>query len=183
MAESQKLAKHVLTIATSKEDILDPAAFKAIKEICRRDESAVGRTCDVILKQLSKPNAAIRLNCWRLIEQLFERSHTFRQRIVENLDELAQLAIGTEPGRPLPLPKEVAGRLQAQAIRAVKDWVDRFAPGYPKLKVSYAVLQRVVDFQSLTLGSMSYNVSCYLNSTKIVSYIHILIVASLFFLM
>ena len=96
-----------------------------------------------------------------------------------NLDELAQLAIGTEPGRPLPLPKEVAGRLQAQAIRAVKDWVDRFAPGYPKLKVSYAVLQRVVDFQSLTLGSMSYNVSYYLNSTKIVSYIHILIVASL----
>jgi hypothetical protein len=159
MKEGSLLSKHVHNIATSKEDSLDPIAFKAIKEHCRRDESAIGQIYEAILQYLSKPNAAIRLNCWRLIEQLFDRAHGFRVRAVEDLDLLACLAVGTDPVRPLPLPKEVAGRLQSQAIRTIRDWVDRFAPGYPKLKVSYAVLRRSVDFESLSLGNINYNLT------------------------
>ena len=155
MAETKKasgIKKLVLDVATSKSDALDPTVFKEIKEICRRDESAIGRAFDAILTQLSKPNAAIRLNCWRLVERLFDRSHAFRLRAVDRLEALTQLAVGTDPGKPLPPPKAAASRLQTDAIRAVKDWVERFGPGYPQLRVSYVVLQRTVDFTSLTLG-------------------------------
>ena len=150
--KSSGIGKLVRSIATSKENVLDPTALKAIKEICRRDESAIDRTFDAIRSQLGKPNAAIRLNCWRLVEVLFDRSHAFRMMAIENLEELVHLTAGTDPGRPLPPPKEAAGRLQTEAIRTVRDWVERFAPGYPQLRVSYAVLQRTIDFSSLSLG-------------------------------
>lgn len=149
--KSSAVGKLVATISTSREDSLDPAAVKSLKTLCRHDPSAVGRTFQAILAQLGKPNAAIRLNCWQLIEQLFDRSHAFRLLVVESLEELVHLAAGTDPCRPLPPPKAVASRLQADAIRAVRGWVERFSAGYPQLRVSHAVLKRTVDFSSLSL--------------------------------
>jgi hypothetical protein len=158
--KSSGAKKLVVTIATSKQDTLDPVAFKGIKEICRRDESAIGQVFHVVQTQMSKPNAAIRLNCWRLLEQLFNRSHVFRLHVIESLEEVVHLAAGTDPSRPLPPPREVAARLRTEALEAVRGWVERYSSGYPQLRVSYAVLQRSIDFRSLSLGKDCYTPKC-----------------------
>ena len=125
MGDKTALAKYVHIVATSKSDSLDPVAFKAIKDICRRDESASEYVVNAILKQLAKANAAIRLNSWRLAEQLFDRSHAFRQHLLEQLEDVALLVIGVDPARPLPPPRETAARLQSQVpvLCYSLDWI------------------------------------------------------------
>ncbi|KAK6020495.1 hypothetical protein OSTOST_13850, partial [Ostertagia ostertagi] len=92
-----------------------------------------------------------RLALMSLFDYFFNRSHKFRLRTVDKLQELLLLVCETDPlHHPLPGPSTEARELKSYAIKTVKKWHEKFGPGYDKLNYVGDFLResKAVDFDS-----------------------------------
>lgn len=115
---------------------------------------------DKLMKDLATKHSEVRLSSFQVIDQLFQRSHSFRNLVCSNCKEIIHLGMrkyGNESVLysmrmslyffivcgidPLPPPKSVASTLQRTSLLAFKQWVDKYGDGYPKLKLGYNYLQ------------------------------------------
>ncbi|KAK6041827.1 hypothetical protein COOONC_20672, partial [Cooperia oncophora] len=86
-----------------------------------------------------------------LFDYFFNRSHRFRLKTVERLQDLLLLVCETDPkDHPLPGPMKEAKELKAYALKTVKKWHEKFGPGYEKLNYVSDFLResKVVGFDS-----------------------------------
>jgi len=150
-SEKKRIKKLVTDLVTSKEKIINEIQLKSVKKLCKNSEECLQIVHSELYNQLNKNNADIRLLCLEVFDQLFTRSHLFRNLTIERFEELTILCTGVDSLKPLPLPKLSAKQLQSKSIQTFKKWIDSYMEGYPKLKVIYEALKRRVNFSTATL--------------------------------
>ncbi|KAG0718334.1 UV-stimulated scaffold protein A [Chionoecetes opilio] len=139
-------------LTTSGKDHLDEEKFKKIKKICKRSDIYIVELYRLVTKQLEKKHAEIRFSAFQICDELFRRSHCFRELLLKDFLQFVDLALGLDPKRPLPKPDAVARKLKQKCVEAIQYWYDHFSDGYLTLKRAYNYLRdcKKVDFAELT---------------------------------
>ncbi|XP_052828566.1 UV-stimulated scaffold protein A [Octopus bimaculoides] len=109
------------------------------------------RAYDLLMVHLCKEHAEVRWSTFMIINELFQRSHCFREKLVSELQPFFTLAVGIDPEEPLPPPKVVAKRLRFEALKAIQQWNEKFGNTYKKLALGYNFLKncKMVDFNDI----------------------------------
>ncbi|WKY12222.1 hypothetical protein Q1695_003647 [Nippostrongylus brasiliensis] len=129
----------------------DSQVFKKLKKEVRENEDIIPDYVDFLLSTLKRSTSKRRHSVLSLVDYFFNRSHKFRLRTVERLQELLALVCETDPlHQPLPGPHMEAKELKVYAIRTVKLWHDKFRAGYDKLNYVSDFLRasKALDFDS-----------------------------------
>ena len=126
--------------------------MKKLKAICKKSDLYVKHVYHLVLTQLKKNHAEIRLSSFQVINELFLRSHTFREMLLIDFQIFLELTVETDYKQPLPPPKSAAEILKDKALEAIDSWYGKFGPHYKKLDLGYHYLKRVknVEFNSRT---------------------------------
>lgn len=106
------------------------------------------------MKDIEKEHAEIRLSSFQVLDQLFQRSHSLRQLMCADFQKIISLGnirvhiiikvnhfIIVSGVDPLPPPQNVATKLKEQSLLTIKQWVEKYGDGYPKLKLGYNYLK------------------------------------------
>ncbi|RCN33255.1 hypothetical protein ANCCAN_20915 [Ancylostoma caninum] len=131
----------------------DSRDFKRLKSHVRANEGIIPDYVDYLFLSLQRSDSERRRALLSLFDYFFHRSHVFRLKTVENLQELLLLVCETDPLRfPLPGPIAESKQLKVDAIKMVKNWLEKFGPGYEKLNFvgDYLKESKAVDFDSAT---------------------------------
>ena len=107
----------------------------------RQGDATVRATYEVLMHDLVKNHAEIRLSTFQLIGHIFTRSYLFRELLILDFKKFASLVTGTDPKLPLPPPKDVAARLKKSSLLAIRDWNQKYGSSYPKLKLGFNYLK------------------------------------------
>ncbi|XP_029808515.1 UV-stimulated scaffold protein A [Suricata suricatta] len=153
----QALSKLVEELTTSGEPQLNPEKMKELKKICKSSEEQLSRAYRLLMAQLSRGHAEVRLSAFQIVDQLFTRSHQFRVLVVSNFQEFLELTLGTDHEQPLPPPREAAQRLRQAATRAVQAWNGKYGAAYKKLALGYHFLRhgKQVDFEDVSARTLA----------------------------
>ncbi|KAM5271923.1 UV-stimulated scaffold protein A [Ctenodactylus gundi] len=153
----QKLSELVEELTTSGEAQLNPEKMKELKKICKSSEEQLGHAYRLLLTQLARDHAEIRLSTFQIMDQLFARSHHFRVLLVSDFQEFLELTLGTDHEQPLPPPREAAQRLRQAALHTVEAWNQKFGEAYKKLALGYHFLRHTkkVDFQDVNARTLA----------------------------
>ncbi|KAI8578428.1 hypothetical protein K450DRAFT_272843 [Umbelopsis ramanniana AG] len=135
----EHLASLINDITKTGEWTLDNEKLKEIKRICKKSEAFVEMSVELIFIQLGKKQAQIRYSALQLVEELFSRSHKFRQLIAEEFPQFLQLTIGIHQ-KSLPPPSNVASKLKEFAVALVKTWYEKYGESYRPLAIGYDYL-------------------------------------------
>ena len=93
------------------------------------------------MTHLSKDHAEIRLSSFQLIDDLFTRSHLFRELLISDFQLFTKLVTGVDSDQSLPPPKPVSEQLKEKSLLAIRNWNEKFGDGYPKLRLGYNYLK------------------------------------------
>ncbi|XP_072051903.1 UV-stimulated scaffold protein A-like [Amphiura filiformis] len=151
----KKLEDLIEKITTTGRPTLDEGLMKQIKKICKISDDYVEHTFHLVITQLNKSHCEIRLSAFQVINELFSRSHHFRELLVTDMQEFLELAVETDPDAPLPPPKPAAKTLKESALRAIQVWHNKFGKAYKKLALGYNFLkfQKKVNFENIEARS------------------------------
>ncbi|GAB5363056.1 hypothetical protein AAMO2058_000850800 [Amorphochlora amoebiformis] len=94
-------------------------ALKRIKLICRQVPASVPMFHELLISALSSSKLRLRHRSLHIIDILFNRSQSFRHKILSDFHTIVRGAIGTKQ-EPLPMPK--ARRLQAAGLEMIGRW-------------------------------------------------------------
>ncbi|KAG0231524.1 hypothetical protein BGW42_000169 [Actinomortierella wolfii] len=119
---------------------LDPD--QKIKSICKKSENNVRCAYDLIMNQLKQKHAQIRYSCTQLIQELFQRSHVFRDCLVEDYPTFLQLTVGIHQ-HTLPPPVAFAEKTKQLAISLTNEWFKKYGTVYKQ--VDFTNLVPVTD--------------------------------------
>lgn len=140
---------------------LDPQLMKRVKGICksvhrliiffklftkpvlffRESDSYVRVTYETLMKDLAKDHSEVRFSSFQVMNELFLRSHLFRELLTADFQWFVSLTCGTDPAHSLPPPFPAAERLKEESLLAIRQWVEKFGEGYPKLKIGFNFLR------------------------------------------
>lgn len=148
----EQLGDIVGSLTTSGDPSLNNDLMKKLKAICKKSDVYVKHAYHLVLTQLKKNHAEIRLSSFQIISELFLRSHTFREMLLIDFQIFLELTVETDYKQPLPPPKSAAKILKDKALEAIDSWYRKFGPHYKKLDLGYSYLKRVknVEFNSRT---------------------------------
>ncbi|XP_071482724.1 UV-stimulated scaffold protein A-like [Diadema antillarum] len=151
----QQMANLVETLTTTGKPALDQDNMKQLKKICKMSDAYVEHCFHLIITQLEEDHAEIRLSAFQVINELFSRSHRFRELLVADMQEYLELTVETNVDFPLPPPKPAAKLLKEQALRAMQEWHNKFGKAYKKLGLGYTFLKncKKVDFVNIQARS------------------------------
>lgn len=150
--QAYHLKKLVEELTTSGKDNLDEGTFKKLKKICKSSDIYIVELYRLLCKQLKKNHAEIRYSTFQICDEIFRKSHCFRELLLKNFSNFVNLVLGLDPKKPLPKPLTVAKRLKQKAVEAIQHWYDNFSEGYVTLRLGYNYLRdcKRVDFAELT---------------------------------
>ncbi|XGW05615.1 hypothetical protein V3C99_016180 [Haemonchus contortus] len=158
MEDSTKILRLITTklvneavYSTKKTVSTDSQEFKKLKKEVRENENALAEYVDYLFMSLKCPDSEQRQALLSIFDYFFNRSHKFRLRTVEKLQELLLLVCETDPfNYPLPGPSKERKELKAYALKTFKQWHEKFGPGYEKLNFVSDFLRKskAVDFDS-----------------------------------
>jgi len=147
--ENRELKRSLEKLSRAEE--FDNSLMKRIKNICKKGDDHVEFAQKVLLSLLQKKHCVVRLNCVLIIDELFQRSHHFRDLLLEDFQAFVDFTLGSDPSKPLPPPVSQNKKLRTESIRKIKHWFLKFGDGYKKLRLSYNVLKQTVDFDEMCL--------------------------------
>lgn len=177
-----EILKIVETLTHSGDPALDDKLMKKIKNYCRLVHNQISfspslslsslslsllpfsRSSDIyvqlvydrLMRDVATEHSEVRLSSFQMIDELFQRSHLFRQLITSDCQKLILLGkavsgYGFQSMRivflsvcgvePLPPPQSAASKLKETSLLSFKQWVEKFGEGYPKLKLGYNYLK------------------------------------------
>lgn len=107
---------------------------------------------EVLNTQLKKEHSEIRFAALQIIDILFQRSHLFRELVLEDLEQFFERVLETNADEPLPPPRNAANELKKQAAKIIKSWNDKFSTEYKRLQLGFDYLKncKKVDFVSFS---------------------------------
>lgn len=148
----EQLGEIISNLTTSGDPSLDAEKLKKLKAICKKADVYLKHVYHLVLTQLKKNHAEVRLSSLQIISELFLRSHMFRELLLTDFQLFLELTVETDHKQPLPPPKSAAKILKEKALQAVESWYHKFGPHYKKLDLGYSYLKRVkkVEFNVVT---------------------------------
>ena len=114
------------------------------------------------MNQLNKEHSEVRYSALQIIDCLFQRSHVFRELLLENFQTFFELVLGnfwkhclkikielrsfliskeTDIDNPLPPPAKKAAILKKLAAKTIKTWHEKFSDIYKLLDLGYNYLK------------------------------------------
>jgi UV-stimulated scaffold protein A len=101
--------------------------------------------------KLIEPHSEIRYSALQITDALFQRSHRFRELLLDEFQIFFELVLGTG-GNPLPPPKKAAIELKKAAAKSIHNWYTKFSSIYKLLELGYNYLANVkkIDFISFS---------------------------------
>ena len=154
--DKSKLYELVEELTTTGESKLDEKSMKSLKSLCKKSDENLTNVYHIIFNQMEKDHAEIRLSCFQIIDELFLRSHAFRQMILNDFHSLLELCVETNDERKLPPPKSAAKVLKSTALSNIENWNQKFGKHYKKLEIGYDFLKRVkrIDFAGMRSSTL-----------------------------
>lgn len=116
----------------------------------RSSDDNVRATYELVMANMAKKHAEIRLSAFQIVAEIFPRSHIFRQLMISDFQQLTRLVIGIEAKHPLPPPRPAAKRLKESSLLAIRQWQAKFGDAYPKLKIAFNHLKHNKKARSYT---------------------------------
>lgn len=152
-----QLRKAVEELTLSGKDKLDEQALKKVKKICKRSDFYVIELYKLLNKHLKKNHAEIRYSAFQICDEIFRRSHCFRELLLKDFKTFADLTLGLDSKKPLPKPIAAAQKLKQKCVETIQQWYDSYSHGYKTLKLGYVYLRdcKKVDFAELTARTES----------------------------
>lgn len=149
--DKDRLYELIEKLSTSGESKLDEKTMKDLKALCKKSDENLGLVYRMLLNQMEKEHAEIRLSCFQMINELFLRSHKFRLMVLGEFHCILELCVETNDDKKLPLPRNVAKVLKSTALSEIENWYQKFGSHYKKLELGYDFLKRVkkVDFAGM----------------------------------
>lgn len=146
-----QLAEHVEILTTSGKDELDPEILKKLKKICRLSDDYIKHVYHLLIHQLEEDHAEVRLSSLQICDELFRRSHQFRELLVSEFQTFLELTVEIDPDQPLPPPAATANKLKTKALEYIRKWHQSYGEGYTKLKLGYNFLKecKKIDFDNI----------------------------------
>jgi len=115
----------------------DAELMRALKREVRRDQAAMDRVHDALLRALQHEECGPRMHAVAVIDQLFHRSQHFRSLAVDTLDVFLKRAVGVDPdAHPLPGPAPETRHLIDRAVAALESWTATFGANHPRLALA-----------------------------------------------
>ncbi|XP_038070898.1 UV-stimulated scaffold protein A-like [Patiria miniata] len=150
-----ELEKIVEEMTHSGRPSLEEKPLKQFKRICRTSDAYIEHAFNLLSSQLAEDHAEIRLSSFQIMNELFNRSHRFRELLVADMQEFLELTVGTTSDMPLPPPRAAAKLLKEQALKAIQEWNAKYGKAYKKLALGYGFLKynKMVDFANLEASS------------------------------
>ena len=147
----EQIYELVEELTTSGESKLNEKILKDLKNFCKKSDENLGHVYRGLLNQLEKEHSQIRLSCFQVINELFQRSHKLRQMVLEDLHQIMELSVETNDERKLPPPSNIAKVLKSTALSNIENWYLKFGKHYKKLELGYDFLKRVkrIDFAGM----------------------------------
>ena len=146
----EELGEIIGSLTTSGDPSLSNDLVKKLKNICKKSDVYVKHAYHLVLTQLKKNHAEIRLSSFQIINELFLRSHTFRDMLLIDFQIFLELTLETDYKQPLPPPTSAAKILKEKAIEAIDRWHRKFGSHYKKLDLGYNYLKRVKNVEFST---------------------------------
>ncbi|KAI8793501.1 UV-stimulated scaffold protein A [Biomphalaria glabrata] len=148
---TKQMKKCVHELTNTGNPSLPEAETKKFKRLCRESDDYVRYAFYLIMKQLTKNHSEIRLSAFQLADELFNRSHAFREILVLHLQQFLALTTALEVNKPLPPPSAAANKLKSETLLAIQRWYEKYGKGYRKLVHGYDYLKncKFVDFTNL----------------------------------
>ena len=134
---------------------LNEKILKKVKSICKTSDLYVRHVYHLVMTQLKKDHSEIRLSAFQIIDQLFMRSHVFRELLLEEFQVFLELTVESDFSVRLPPPKSAAEILKQKALEAIEKWNQKFGSHYKKLALGYTYLKRVKHIEFDTVRSRS----------------------------
>ncbi|KAL3863835.1 hypothetical protein ACJMK2_005563 [Sinanodonta woodiana] len=153
----QKMEELVEQLTTSGKPVLNAEKMKQFKNLCRISDLYVKHAYHQVLIQLKKEHAEIRLSAFQMMDELFNRSHQFRELLINDFQDFLELVVETDPELPLPPPKSAAKTLKSSAYKSIQQWYTKFGDAYMKLGLGYNFLKncKKVDFDDIMARSIA----------------------------
>ncbi|XP_005103141.1 UV-stimulated scaffold protein A [Aplysia californica] len=153
----KSLEKCLQELTSSGSPSLDQKIVKKFKQLCRKSDDYVRFAFLLIMRHLKKKHSEVRLSAFQVADELFNRSHAFREILVTHLQDFLALTAETEVKQPLPPPKSVAKKLKTDTLHAVQRWYDKFGQGYRKLVIGYDYLKNCknIDFTNIQAQNLA----------------------------
>ena len=147
----KELYSLVEELTTCGEKTLSEKHLRQLKKLCKQSDQNVRHVYHLLMIQLEKDHAEIRYSTCQIVDQLFMRSHIFRELLVNDFHHFLELTVETNSELPLPLPVSVAKELKTMVLKSIETWNSKFGAHYKKLELGYSFLQRVkkIDFDGL----------------------------------
>ncbi len=79
----------------------------------------------------------------QIIDVLFQRSHNFRELLLDDLNLILELILETNLKNPLPPPSQKANELKKLATKTIKSWYDKFFMDYKLLELGFNYLKNI----------------------------------------
>ncbi|XP_076436358.1 UV-stimulated scaffold protein A-like [Babylonia areolata] len=155
---AKQLASLVEKLTTTGAITLDAQLMKDLKKICKKSDMYVERVYQLLMTQLNKEHAEIRLSTFQIIDEIFNRSHAFRELLVTDFQDFLELTVEMDQHhQPLPPPKAAANKLKTDALRAVQQWQDKYGSAYKKLALGYKFLKtcKHVNFDDIRARTLA----------------------------
>ncbi|RUS88210.1 hypothetical protein EGW08_004042 [Elysia chlorotica] len=154
---ASQMKKTILELTTTGSPSLDAKTLKKFKTFCRNSDDNVRHAFYLIMDQLKKNHSEIRLSASQVADELFNRSHAFREIMVNHLNIFLALTTETEANKPLPPPKAAAVKMKTDTLQAIQQWHDKYGLGYRKLVVGYEYLRdcKHIDFNDIRARSIA----------------------------
>ncbi|KAF9933478.1 hypothetical protein FBU30_005319 [Linnemannia zychae] len=146
----EALSSLILAITKTGDLYLDPDQVKQVKSICKKSDVNVRTAYDLLIIQLKRKHAQIRYSSTQLIAELFQRSHVFRELLVDDYPIFLQLTVGIHQ-HPLPPPVVFADKTKKLAISLTNEWHAKYGPVYKQIALGYEFLKHHhnIDFTNL----------------------------------
>ena len=125
----------------------------------RQSDVYVQAAYEIVMNDLRENHAEVRLSAFQVANELFIRSHLFRELVISNFKRFASLITGTDPASHLPLPKDSAAQLKKSSLLAIKQWNQKYGDAYPKLKLGFNYLKfnrKVRDGAGLMISGSTF---------------------------
>nr|CAB3267583.1 UV-stimulated scaffold protein A-like [Phallusia mammillata] len=149
---AQELEGIIERLVTSGQRQLDKPLLKKLKLFCKGNDDNLRHCFQLIISQLHKDHAEVRLSAFQIVNELFMRSHLFRQLLLDMFNEYMDLTMEVDFENPLPPPRHIAEKLKSDSLVAMKAWHDKYGIAYSKLALAMHFLQNVkkIKFDAAT---------------------------------
>lgn len=152
-----ELQKYVEEMTLSGKQSLDEQTMKKLKKICKTADVYVEHAYRLLITQLKKDHSEIRLSAFLIIDELFRRSHVFRELLMDDFHVFLELTIESDYNLPLPPPKYAAKILKTSTQKSIQQWHEKYGGAYKKLSLGFNFLKtcKRVDFNDIRARSLA----------------------------